>query len=173
MPVINVNGVDLNYRESGSRDKRTIVFAPPILFGAEVFDHLASELVNDFHIVTVDLHGHRNSGYRTPLTVEDMKHLFEQIAPARHVYRAPSKMKGKVPLQSEAGITEVSGACGLKAGQAAQVEKILVGQTISPIEHDLGPQVRITNEELILAVALSQCRGHGGQQAYQSAASAR
>ena len=72
MPVININGVGLNYREIGRRDNRTIVFAHPMLFGSEVFDHLASELVNDYHLILLDIHGHGESGYRTPLTLEEM-----------------------------------------------------------------------------------------------------
>jgi pimeloyl-ACP methyl ester carboxylesterase len=72
MPVIDVNGVALNYRELGNRDKRTVIFAHPMLFGSEAFDHLASELVNDYHLILLDLHGHGESGYRTPITLEEM-----------------------------------------------------------------------------------------------------
>jgi len=80
MPVIDVNGVALNYRELGSRDKRTIVFTHLVgLGGSEVFDHLVSELDGDFHMVTVDQHGHGQSGYRTPLTLEDMTADYYQL----------------------------------------------------------------------------------------------
>ena len=59
MAVIDVNGVALNYREMGSRDQRTIVFTHLVgLWDSQVFDHLVSELDGDFHIVTVDQHGH-------------------------------------------------------------------------------------------------------------------
>lgn len=79
MPVIDVNGVALNYREMGSRDKRTVVFAHPMLFGSEAFNHLASELVNDFHLILLDLHGHGESGYRTPLTLEEMTADYDHL----------------------------------------------------------------------------------------------
>lgn len=72
MSSVDVNGVTLNYRELGSRDKRTIVFAHTALFGSDVFDHLASELVNSFHLILLDIHGHGESGYRTLLTLEEM-----------------------------------------------------------------------------------------------------
>lgn len=68
MPALNVNGVTLNCRELGSRDKRTVVFAHIALFDSAVFDQLALELVNDFHLILLDIHGHGESGFRTPLT---------------------------------------------------------------------------------------------------------
>lgn len=79
MPVINVNGVDLNYRESGNRDKRTIVFAHALLWGSEVFDPLVSEFADDFHLIVVDIHGHGKSGYRTPMTLEEMTNDYHQL----------------------------------------------------------------------------------------------
>jgi len=79
MPVINVNGVALNYREQGNRNQRTIVFTHALLWGAEVFDHLVSEFANDFHIIVVDIHGHGDSGYRTPMTLEEMTDDYYQL----------------------------------------------------------------------------------------------
>jgi len=72
MPVIAVNGVDINYREYGPREARTLVLAHSIPFGAEVFDAVAADLARDFHLVIPDVHGHGASGYRTPLTLEGM-----------------------------------------------------------------------------------------------------
>src|SRR5262245_8403262 len=79
MPIININGVGLNYRELGSRDKRAIVFAHLLLFDSETFDRLASELVNDYHLILLDIHGHGESGYRTPLTLEEMAADYHQL----------------------------------------------------------------------------------------------
>lgn len=80
MPVIDVNGVALNYRELGSRDQRTIVFSHLVgLWDSEVFAHLVSELEADFHLVMVDQHGHGRSGYRTPLTLEEMTSDYYQL----------------------------------------------------------------------------------------------
>ena len=72
MPVITINSVGLNYRDLGSHENRTIVLAHPMLFGSDVFDYLVSELVNDFHLILPDIHGHGQSGYRTPLTLDEM-----------------------------------------------------------------------------------------------------
>lgn len=79
MPVIDVNGVALNYRELGSRSNRTIVFAHAVPFGPEVFDHIASEFSDDFHLILLDIHGHGESGYRTPLTLEGMADDYYQL----------------------------------------------------------------------------------------------
>jgi 3-oxoadipate enol-lactonase len=72
MPVITINSVGLNYRDLGSHENRTIVLAHPMLFGSDVFDYLVSELVNDFHLILPDIHGHGQSGYRAPLTLDEM-----------------------------------------------------------------------------------------------------
>lgn len=79
MPVIPINGVALNYSELGSRDKRTIVFTHPVLFGSEAVEALASELADDFHLVLLDIHGHGASGYRTPMTLEEMAADYYQL----------------------------------------------------------------------------------------------
>jgi 3-oxoadipate enol-lactonase len=72
MPVFDAGGVKITYREMGSRENRTIVLAHSIPFGAEVFDRVVPELVDDFHLVVPDVHGHGESGYRTPLSLEAM-----------------------------------------------------------------------------------------------------
>lgn len=77
MPVIDANGISLHYEEQGNPDHPTIVLAHPMLFGSEVFDGLAAELVDDFHLVRPHLHGHGRSGYRTPLTIDDITADFD------------------------------------------------------------------------------------------------
>lgn len=72
MPVINVNDVALNYRERGNRKHPTIVFAHALLWDAEVFDRLMTELADDFHLIAIDVHGHGQSGYRTSMSLEEM-----------------------------------------------------------------------------------------------------
>ncbi|HLZ35677.1 MAG TPA: alpha/beta hydrolase [Nitrospira sp.] len=72
MPVIPINGITLHYRESGNRDNPTIVFAPALLWGGDSFNELLTELAKDFHLVTVDIHGHGLSGYREVMTLEEM-----------------------------------------------------------------------------------------------------
>jgi pimeloyl-ACP methyl ester carboxylesterase len=80
MSMINVNGVALHYRELGSRDNPTILFSHLLgPWSSEVFDPLVAEVKDDFHIVTVDLHGHGQSGYRTPMTLDDITDDYYQL----------------------------------------------------------------------------------------------
>jgi 3-oxoadipate enol-lactonase len=79
MPVVNVNDVQLNYRELGNPDKRTIIFAPTILWGVQAFDYLVPEFADDFHIIMVDIHGHGKSGYRLQMTLENIADDFAQL----------------------------------------------------------------------------------------------
>lgn len=79
MPVINVNDVALGYQEFGNREKHTVVLAHPIPWGYEVFNHLISQLADDYHVVALDVHGHGNSGYRSPLVLEEMAEDFHEL----------------------------------------------------------------------------------------------
>jgi len=79
MPVININEIALNYHELGNRRNRTMVFTHTVLWDSEMLDHLVSEFANDFHLIVVDLHGHGQSGYRTPLTLEEMAEDYYQL----------------------------------------------------------------------------------------------
>jgi pimeloyl-ACP methyl ester carboxylesterase len=76
MPIIPIKGIALHYRESGSRDNPTIVFAPSLLWGGDSFIELLTELAKDFHLMTVDIHGHGLSGYRDAMTLEEMTEDF-------------------------------------------------------------------------------------------------
>jgi 3-oxoadipate enol-lactonase len=79
MATKSINGVSLGFRELGSRNNPTIVFAHPVLFDSTVFDRLAAELTQDFHLVLLDIHGHGESGYRSPITLEDITTDFYQL----------------------------------------------------------------------------------------------
>lgn len=79
MPARTINGVALHYREVGQRNKPPVVLLHTVLWGAEVFDQLISTLVTDFHLFVLDLHGHGESGYRTPLTIEDLVEDYAQL----------------------------------------------------------------------------------------------
>ena len=76
MPIIPINGIGLHYRESGNRDNPTVVFAPSLLWGGDTFNELLTEVAKDFHLVTVDIHGHGLSGYRDAMTLEEMMEDF-------------------------------------------------------------------------------------------------
>lgn len=76
MTTININNVPLGYTEAGKGNNRTIVFAHPLLWGAEMFDQMITELAKDFHVVAVDIHGHGQSGFSAPLTIDRMTNDF-------------------------------------------------------------------------------------------------
>ena len=79
MPSLTVNGVALHYRELGNRAKPPLVCLHTVLWGAETFDQLISTLTADYHLFVLDLHGHGASGYRTPLTIEDLVEDYAQL----------------------------------------------------------------------------------------------
>ena len=72
MPVLQINGIGLHYEESGSRSQPTVVFAHSLMWGANAFTELLTEIARDARLVTVDLHGHGLSGYREGMTLEEM-----------------------------------------------------------------------------------------------------
>jgi 3-oxoadipate enol-lactonase len=88
MPVRNINGVKLNYYESGDKSKPTIVFAHPVLFDSTVFDPLVSGLKNDYHIILLDIHGHGESGYRSLLTLDELTADYRQLLLASNLSKA-------------------------------------------------------------------------------------
>jgi 3-oxoadipate enol-lactonase len=79
MTTININNVPLGYTEAGNRDNRTIVFAHPLLWGAEMFDEMIAELAKDFHVIAIDIHGHGQSGFQEPLTIDRMTDDFSLL----------------------------------------------------------------------------------------------
>ena len=79
MATININNITLGYTEAGDRNNRTIVFVHPLLWETKMFESLTSELARDFHVVAVDIHGHGQSGYRQPLTLDEMTDDFHQL----------------------------------------------------------------------------------------------
>ena len=79
MTTININNISLGYTEAGDRNQQTIIFAHPLLWGAEMFETMISELATDFHVVALDIHGHGQSGYRQPLTIDKMTDDFYEL----------------------------------------------------------------------------------------------
>jgi 3-oxoadipate enol-lactonase len=102
MPSIAVNGVDLNYYETGSREHETIVFTHSLLWDNEMFSDLVADLASDFHIVNIDQHGHGRSSFRQPLTLtamaEDYALLLDKLA-LTQVHWAGLSMGGMVGMR--------------------------------------------------------------------------
>ena len=76
MPIIPINDVALRYRELGNRDNQPIVFASSLLWSADTFSELLTELAKEYHLVIPDLHGHGASEYREAMTLESMTEDF-------------------------------------------------------------------------------------------------
>src|SRR5262245_17521563 len=79
MPVIQVNDIQLGYREMGSRENPTLIFAHALLWDAAVFESFLAELADHYHVIAVDVHGHRQSGYRAEMSLEAMTGDFYQL----------------------------------------------------------------------------------------------
>ncbi|BCA54608.1 3-oxoadipate enol-lactonase [Nitrospira sp. KM1] len=79
MSIVHVNGIPLNYRESGNGNGPTIVFAPSLIWSSDVYDELLGPLKDDFHIVALELHGHGQSGYRLDMTLEGITEEFSLL----------------------------------------------------------------------------------------------
>ncbi|HEU4502233.1 MAG TPA: hypothetical protein VFR82_11335, partial [Nitrospira sp.] len=58
MPVLQINGIGLHYEESGSLSQPTVVFAHSLMWGANTFTELLTEIARHARLVTFDLHGH-------------------------------------------------------------------------------------------------------------------
>ncbi|MEW6732355.1 MAG: alpha/beta fold hydrolase [Acidobacteriota bacterium] len=72
MPAININGVELSYREYGNAAKPTIVFTHSLIWDGTMFEDLIAQLSQDFHIINIDQHGHGASSSYAGLTLEAM-----------------------------------------------------------------------------------------------------
>ena len=85
MPINLINDVALRYRELGDRDNQTIVFASSLLWSADTFSELLTELAKEYHLVIPDLHGHGASEYREAMTLESMTEDFYLLLPKANV----------------------------------------------------------------------------------------
>lgn len=83
MPLINVNGAELCYSETGSGPE-TIVFSHGFLMNSHMFDHQIAALRKQYRVVAFDHRGHGQSApCRTPFgiydLVEDAKMLIHKL----------------------------------------------------------------------------------------------
>src|SRR5689334_15156391 len=82
MPSIKINNVDLNYYQYNSPNAPTLVFTHSLVWDSSMFDQLIEGLKDDFNIINIDQHGHGLSGYRTPLTLNDMARDYRELLDA-------------------------------------------------------------------------------------------
>lgn len=72
MPVINVNGTELYYSESGSGPE-TVVFSHGFLMNSRMFDHQIAALGQRYRVLAFDHRGHGKSApCRTPFGMYDL-----------------------------------------------------------------------------------------------------
>ena len=87
MPIVQIKDIGLHYQESGNRDHPTIMFVHSLMWGANAFSELLTDISKDARLLTVDLHGHGRSGYRDAMTLEEMADdcyaLLKELAVAR------------------------------------------------------------------------------------------
>ena len=72
MPLINVNGVELHYSETGSGTE-TVVFSHGFLMNSRMFDHQIAALADQYRVLAFDHRGHGKSApCRTPFGMYDL-----------------------------------------------------------------------------------------------------
>lgn len=82
MPMLDVNGISLNYSVKG--EGIPIVFIHPPVLTSLNFRYQIEELSKEFKVITFDIRGHGRSQYSAlpvtyPLIVEDIKHLLDHL----------------------------------------------------------------------------------------------
>src|SRR6185369_17167944 len=82
---LTVNGLRLHYLDWGSRDKQPFIMLHGIGRMAHSFDHIAPRFSKDYHVITIDMRGHGDSGwspegaYLVQDYVRDLAAIVEQL----------------------------------------------------------------------------------------------
>lgn len=72
MATLSMNNLILSYEELGDPNNPTLVFAHALACDHSHFSEVARRLMDEFHIVSLDLHGHGESGFSGDLSLERM-----------------------------------------------------------------------------------------------------
>jgi 3-oxoadipate enol-lactonase len=72
VPTITVNEISFAYDEHGDPHNPTIIFTHSLVWDREMFSETIARLVDAYHIINLDQHGHGESGYRASFTLEEM-----------------------------------------------------------------------------------------------------
>lgn len=102
MPTFQTNDVTLYYQEFGNPQNPTIVFTHSLLWDGLMFEKVIEQLSPHYHIINIDQHGHGQSSYRTPLTLESMAEDYYQMLVAlklTKVHWAGLSMGGMVGMR--------------------------------------------------------------------------
>ena len=75
--TVNIEGLDIYYREAGSRDNPTVILLHGFPTSSHMFRTLIPELANDYHVIAPDYPGYGNSAM--PL-VSEFDYTFDHMA---------------------------------------------------------------------------------------------
>jgi pimeloyl-ACP methyl ester carboxylesterase len=75
--MIAIDGLDIFYREAGSRENPTILLLHGFLTSSQMFRNLMPALANRFHLVAPDYPGYGKSSMPT---VDEFDYTFDRLA---------------------------------------------------------------------------------------------
>ena len=75
--TVSVDGLDIFYREAGSRDKPTILLLHGYPTSSHMFRNLIPALADKFHLIAPDYPGF---GYSAMPTVDEFDYTFDRLA---------------------------------------------------------------------------------------------
>ena len=75
--TISIDGLDIFYREAGSRDNLTILLLHGFPTSSHMFRNLIPALADKFHLVALDYPGYSNSSIPT---VNEFDYMFDRLA---------------------------------------------------------------------------------------------
>ncbi|MEA5627460.1 alpha/beta fold hydrolase [Nostoc sp. UHCC 0251] len=75
--TVSINGLDIFYREAGSRDHPTILLLHGFPTSSQMFRNLIPVLADQFHLIAPDYPGF---GYSSMPTVDEFDYTFDRLA---------------------------------------------------------------------------------------------
>ncbi|MHC0068301.1 alpha/beta fold hydrolase [Nostoc sp. UIC 10890] len=75
--TVSVDGLDIFYREAGSRDRPTILLLHGFPTSSQMFRNLIPALADQFHLIAPDYPGF---GYSSMPTVDKFDYTFDRLA---------------------------------------------------------------------------------------------
>lgn len=81
---VTANGVKLHYLDWGGRKERTLLFLAGVGNSAHIFDDIAPQFTDRFHVLALTRRGHGQSerpttGYDLPTLTEDIRQFLDQL----------------------------------------------------------------------------------------------
>lgn len=85
MPMIEINGVEIAYEDTGPRDAPAIVLAHSLFFDHRMFEHQVARFAEDYRVIAYDQRGHgftphpKNGEYGMDALTEDAAALIQRL----------------------------------------------------------------------------------------------